>query len=205
MTPEILDEYMTQWQNQLYAGGILASIDSFDKSTMTAKVNPLYKVRQYEKEIKLPVLVEVPVSDFCAGKWTITFDYTKGDIVLLIPNTFQTTNALKGIFDLATDIRYRLENAVIISGFRKRPIIPNPSIPKEGLVISHEDGDYFQLKKDQIKYKTKKFIIDGDVEINGKLEVDKDITWDKTITPTKASTHTHPTPTGPSGSPVKGS
>lgn len=68
-----------------------------------------------------------------------------------------------------------------------------------------------------------KWIIEGktefadDVEIKGKLTVeketkikdellvDKDIVWENATTPTKASTHNHPTPTGPSGPAVKGS
>lgn len=224
MTPDILEEYMTQWKNQLYAGGVLASIDSFDKSTMTAKVNPLYKVKQEDTMTKLPILVNVPVVDFCAGKWTITFDYKKGDIVMLIPNAFQTNNALKGMVDLATDTRYQLENVIVISGIRKRPIIPNPSIPTAGLIIAHEDGDYFQCNKDQIKLKSKKVVIDGDVEVTGKLDVTKtskfndnmeiagtldvtnDITSDTEVvagtTQVKLSKHGHTTVLGPTIPPV---
>ncbi|HNA10440.1 MAG TPA: hypothetical protein PK930_26090, partial [Leptospiraceae bacterium] len=134
-----------------------------------------------------------------SNKTMIIPDYQKGDIVELKGNIYPVQNQLKGISENASPLRFNLSNCTVIGGHEKRPIKISPSLKKEGLVICHENGDFFNLKKDEVKIKSKKIILDGDVAVTGDVEVDKDITWMKKSKPVKASKHIHPTPTGPSG------
>ncbi|HMV45813.1 MAG TPA: hypothetical protein PK079_26545 [Leptospiraceae bacterium] len=178
--------------------GFLGLIESFDKDKMEAKVKPLVKVKNKDEFIELPVIF-CPVNTWYSNKTMIIPDYQKGDIVELKGNIYPVQNQLKGISENASPLRFNLSNCTVIGGHEKRPIKISPSLKKEGLVICHENGDFFNLKKDEVKIKSKKIILDGDVAVTGDVEVDKDITWMKKSKPVKASKHIHPTPTGPSG------
>lgn len=178
--------------------GFLGLIESFDKDKMEAKVKPLVKVKNKDEFIELPVIF-CPVNTWYSNKTMIIPDYQKGDIVELKGNIYPVQNQLKGISENASPLRFNLSNCTVIGGHEKRPIKISPSLKKEGLVICHENGDFFNLKKDEVKIKSKKIILDGDVAVTGDVEVDKDITWMKKSKPVKASKHIHPTPTVPSG------
>lgn len=200
ITPEVLQKYFQYWKKDFWAGGILAEIQTYSRAKQTAKVQPLYKTKVKNKFVKLPILVDVPICNFSAGDIDIYFDYKKGDIVQLNINVAQTENSTRGFVDSLNDNRYAIENAVIISGIKKRPFTINSNIPSDGLVIAEKNGDYIQFKKDKIKMKTKKLIIDGDVEIEGELIVSDEVTAG--VTQTKLTKHGHTTVLGPTILPI---
>lgn len=179
--------------------GFMGLVESFDKDRMEAKVKPLIKIEGKDSFQNLPIIL-CAVNTWYSNKTLIIPDYQSGDIVELKGNIYPVQTQLKGLSENASSLRFNLSNCTVIGGHAKRPVKLSSSLKKEGLVIAHENGDYFNLKKDEIKMKSKKIILNGNVEIiNGNLEVDKEITWMKKTKPGKASKHIHPTPTGPSG------
>lgn len=154
ITPKVLKEYLTQWQNEIWSGGVLCVIESYDRSNQSAKIKPLYKIKDKSNSIELPILIEIPVMNFENNEIQFVWDYKKGDIVQAIPNVAQTEFAIKGITDNLGNSRYKLSNCIIIGGISKRPITVNPLLPSTGFLIANKNtGDYIQIT-DSIKIKS---------------------------------------------------
>ncbi len=185
--------------------GLLAEVVSFSKSKSEVEVQPLLKLKKQKSYTRLPV-IKCPVGLSLGNGYFLIPDYKKGDIVELKGNIFPIDNQLKGQVEVAENFKFKLSNCTIIGSHVKRPKMILPRIIKDGVVIAHEDGDYFQLKKDEINFKTKDFIIDADVKIKGKLDVTEDITSDTEViagvTGTKLTKHGHTTVLGPTIPPI---
>jgi hypothetical protein len=212
ITPEILKEFMDRFGERIFQACI-AEIDSYDKTSGTAKVIPLLKIQRESDVVKFPVLSKVPVLNFQAGNIRLIHDYKKGDLVWLAFSSFELSNALKGQFEFTND-KFAFENCIIIGGLSRQPSALNPLVQKDGLVITDNSSMVCQFSESKIELKlgsnkvtieSSKITLEGDVVVKGKLDVDQDISWNNSTVKTTASTHTHGTGVGPSSSPTAGS
>ena len=185
--------------------GLLGEVVSFSKSKSEVEVQPLIKLKKQKSYTRLPV-IKCPVGLSLGNGFFLIPDYKKGDIVELKGNIYPIDNQLKGQVEVAENFKFKLSNCTIIGCHVKRPKLILPNVIKDGVVIAHEDGDYFQLKKDEINFKTKDFTIEGDVKIKGKLNTTKDIKSDTEIiagvSQTKLTKHGHTTVLGPTIPPI---
>lgn len=154
ITPELLEEKLDLEFSQLYIG-LLAEVESFNKSTMIAKVNPLVKLKTKDDYQRLPV-VNLPVNCFYSGGFLVSPDYQRGDIVDIKGNLIPTHSNLKGQVEiLIQGTCYNLAYGSVIGGHPKRPVTISPAVQKPGLVIAHESGQsLIHLESDAIHLET---------------------------------------------------
>lgn len=96
---QVLDERNSMW------GEIPGQIVSFDPTTQTATIQPLYKPRFNGKAVEMPQLLEVPVRMARAGGGGVTFPVDAGDFVTLRPQMRSTENYMDGDDGEASDGR----------------------------------------------------------------------------------------------------
>lgn len=80
------DERMAQW------GEIPGEITSFNPTTQTATIKPLYKPKFNGKPVDMPELLEVPVRFARGGNGGITYPIVVGDRVTLRPQMRSSEN-----------------------------------------------------------------------------------------------------------------
>ena len=153
ITPQVLMEKLDQYTEQLYQGA-LAKIDLYNKSKLTAKVQPLLKTERKGKFENLPVIIDVSVNCFYSGNTLIIPDYKRGDLVWLGFSSYPVNLSIRGKHQSITPNRFGLENAVILGGYVEQPFNLLSSINKDGLVIAHKDGTYINIQDSKIVLKT---------------------------------------------------
>lgn len=153
--------------------GLLGEVVSFSKSKSEVDVQPLIKLKKKKSYTRLPV-IKCPVGLSLGNGFFLIPDYKKGDIVELKGNIYPIDNQLKGQVEVAENFKFKLSNCTIIKSHVKRPKLISPNLIKDGVVIAHEDGDYFQLKKDEINFKTKDFTIESGIQSTQKAILGED-------------------------------
>lgn len=154
ITPQLLQEKLDHYTAQLMQGAV-AKIDLFNKSKLTAKVQPLLKLEKPDGSFEnLPVLVDVPVNCFYSGNTLIIPDYKRGDLVWLGFSTYPINVSIGGKHQAISENRFGLENAVVLGGYTGKPFTLPFNINMDGLTIAHENGAYINVQ-------------DGRIEIHG--------------------------------------
>lgn len=157
ITPQILLEKLDQYTEQIFQGAI-AKVEIFNRSKLTAKVQPLLKVDRKGKLESLPVLVDIPVNCLYSGGCLIVPDYKKGDLVWVEFSTYPISNSVKGKFQPISPLRFGLENAIITGGFKMGDVSSDIS-GENGLVLCHEDGNRVVIGNSQIKVKNQSSVV----------------------------------------------
>ncbi len=186
--------------------GCIGEIKTHNTSTMRADVKPLLKFTESGKTTSsnFKVLPDVPVQFLYAGGYYIRPKYKKGDLVWVTFATHSIQKSLQGMSDDISGRHFSTENASVLFGIAKKGWNAPNDFSKDGLLIGHEDGDfYFHLNEDRVKIKGS-VEVDGDIKTTGKIEADGEITARKLVGGVNLSTHTHPTPQGTSSSPNMG-
>jgi hypothetical protein len=156
ITPQVLMEKLDHYTEQLYQGAI-AKIDMFNKSKLTAKVQPLLKTERKGKFENLPVIVDVSVNCFFSGNTLIIPDYKRGDLVWLGFSSYPINLSIRGKHQEITPNKFGLENAVILGGYAEQPFNLPTNLSLDGLTIAHKNGTYINVQ-------------DGKVEIKGSMD-----------------------------------
>lgn len=151
VTTDILDEKIDfEFANNFT--GFIAEIDSYDKTNRKAKVQPLGKIETNQGFMKLPV-INIPVLTLYGNDIEIIPDYKKGELVYCAPNLLPTYNQSKGLFEIDYSRKNKLENLIVVNGIKKQPSILNPTMEKEGLVITDNQSMQAQFSSSKIELK----------------------------------------------------
>lgn len=144
--------------------GMVAKIETFDKTRMRASVQPLLRKENAAGESsQLPVLPSVPVAFLCTGKYFIRPVYDRGDLVWITFATHDIFQSLKGYPTLASDQIFGIQNACIVNGLlQSTRTIGGDFADAAGMAIGAEDM-FFDIEEDKITAH-----LDGNtVELNG--------------------------------------
>ncbi|EMF82202.1 hypothetical protein LEP1GSC188_3418 [Leptospira weilii serovar Topaz str. LT2116] len=151
ITPKVLQDKINQELSKVWTG-LYGKIDSYDKSSLTAKVKPLLKVPTEEEFQELPILVKLPVNVFHSGGVLIVPDYKRNDLVYLAPSPYPIRDSIRGQFgktqnDLSQTEApsFSLENCSVIGGVPNHPFQLPPTVQKDGLVICDTLGNSYIL------------------------------------------------------------
>ncbi|WP_036068716.1 Gp138 family membrane-puncturing spike protein [Leptospira noguchii] len=161
ITPEVLQEKINQEFCKIWTG-LYGKIESYDKSSLTAKVKPLLKVPTENGFEELPILVNLPVNVFYSGGMMIVPDYQRGDIVYLAPSPHPIQNSIRGMIDKTQESseelespRFGLENCSVAFGIPTRPFQLSQAVQKDGLVICNSTGNcYINITESDIELKS---------------------------------------------------
>jgi hypothetical protein len=149
VTSDILDEKFHHELSRVNTG-ILAKIDTYYKSKRKAKVQPLVKIKTKSGYKNYPVVILPVMTDF--GGMEIIPDYKAGDIVYLGGNVFQTFNMIRGQLEVELTSKHKLENMVIIGGFKKQPSSLSTNFVKDGLIITDNNFMFAQFSSNKIEF-----------------------------------------------------
>lgn len=132
---EMIDKVLVDRTKDIQLG-LIATIETFDKSKMRADVKPLLKLKNdLDEEIELPVLPDLPVRFEIGGGFFIRPVYTKGDLVWIGFATHDIENALQEYTRAASKKIFEIHNACVMGGIMK----DNPTIPsafsEAGLIV----------------------------------------------------------------------
>lgn len=99
---------------------LLCTIESFDKTKLTATVKPLYKsVDKKGKEIDYPLLSNLPVmSGYYGNNISILPTFKRGDLVLVACSTFDNSKQKKKQSAKESEGLFGLENSYVIGGVK---------------------------------------------------------------------------------------
>ena len=99
---------------------LLCTVESFDKSKLTATVKPLYKsVDKKGKEIDYPLLLNLPVmSGYFGNNISIMPTFKKGDLVLVACSTFDNSKQKKKQSAKESEGLFGLENSFVVGGVK---------------------------------------------------------------------------------------
>lgn len=154
--------------------GAVARIEAFDKEMMVADVQPLLMYKEPEKDTYAEAFIipDIPVQFLYAGGFYIRPEYVKGDLVWVTFATHMIEKAMSGSMDRIGENLFQAQDASVVSGIAKTNWSAPSEFSKAGLLIGHEDSEFWlQITKDQLESKAKKFIFEGDFEITGNVEV----------------------------------
>lgn len=100
----------------------ICTIESFDKTKLTANVKPLYKkLDSNGREVDYPILSNLPcVSPFYGNDIFIKPDYKKGDLVLVIFSSFDSTKQLLKQTGVESEALFGKENGFVIGGIKSK-------------------------------------------------------------------------------------
>ncbi|EMN93813.1 Gp138 family membrane-puncturing spike protein [Leptospira interrogans] len=161
ITPEVLQEKINRELCKIWTG-LYGKIESYDKSSLTAKVKPLLKVPNENGFEELPILVNLPVNVLYSGGMMIIPDYKRGDIVYLAPSSHSIQNSIRGMIDKTQENseetespRFGLENCSVAFGIPGHPVQLLPTVQKDGLVICDTSGNsYVLISSSSIEFKS---------------------------------------------------
>jgi hypothetical protein len=152
MLAELINEKFEYEFSNLWCG-LLGEIESYSKSTSTAEVHPLVKIKTQDGFIRLPI-IKCPVNLQLANGIALIHDLKKGDIVDLKGNIYPIDNQIKGQVESASSMKFLLSNCTVIGAHLTKPTVINPSVLKDGLVIADISGSmYAQFSSSQIEFK----------------------------------------------------
>jgi hypothetical protein len=99
---------------------LLCTVESFDKTKLTATVKPLYKsVDKKGKEIDYPLLSNLPVmSGYFGNNISIMPTFKKGDLVLVACSTFDNSKQKKKQSAKESEGLFGLENSFVVGGVK---------------------------------------------------------------------------------------
>ena len=168
-------------------------VDEYDAATRRAAVKPAIKIRLDTDElIDRPLIVNVPVVWPAGGGWMVHSPLASGDPVLLVFMMRGFADFLKDFRTCAPTPGHRCEltDAVAIPGFGPDPGNKPDYAANDGIVVQSTDGDVALA-----------------VTSNGVFARSEGGALQKLATEAFVrqhfNTHTHSTPQGPSGPPIR--
>jgi len=186
--------------------GCIGQIESHNTERMTADVKPLLFFTSENKRSDYAVIPDVPVLFVHAGGYVIRPKYKRGDLVWVTFATYDIAAPLENSPADSHETAFSRENAAVICGLAGKKFKPGIDFDDDGIIIAHESGSMvFHLSENKIKAKVETFEVEGNVKVSGQIQAGQEITWMAAGAPTKASTHIHDTPVGPSSPPTPGS
>lgn len=177
-------------------------IEKYDAARREAQVLPLLNLRlQNGASIEYKPISGVPVQFPSGSTWGIHGELVSGDLGLILFSEASLGNYLNGTglpVNPEDHTRFSLQDAIFIPGVWPWAKVP-ASVPSTGL--------YLNYKGTSAHFSDSGLAIVGDVTVTGKVTASDEVTAMNAApaAAVKLSTHTHPTPAGPSSPPVPGS
>lgn len=144
----------TNWRNEITAqqaqaereamwGEIPGKVVSFDASTQTATIQPLYKPRFNGEPVEMPELYEVPVRFSRAGGFVITSPIREGDTVTLRPQMRSSENWHgEGNYEASDARSFSLADYEAFLDGGESITDPIPAFNSENMEIRSADGKF---------------------------------------------------------------
>lgn len=130
------------------------------------------------------------------AKQDLSATITDGEVAEKLPffQTYGIKSRPSGGIAIAVNVGGNRDDQAIIA------VLPEgPDDLDEGEVVLYiDDGDEIRITKDEIKIKSKKVTIEGDLQVSG------EVTANYKGAKVSLTKHPHPTPVGPSGPAIKG-
>lgn len=179
-------------------------VESYNKTTRKAKVLPLIKPKKKLKDesiqtLEIKPIDDVPVIIFSYNDFSFDIELQKGDGLLLLFSEVSLGNYLNSSGKIAVDSddisRFTLQDCIAIPGLYPFSNVPNNTvnkitIDKTSITISSQVGTIKIENSGNITFNsgTEAFVLGNSLD---NWIINQLIVW--------ATTHTHPIPTGNSG------
>ena len=172
-------------------------VEEYDAPSRRARVQPALQIRKTDESLETRApLVNVPVVFPSGGEYTQLFPLVMGDPVILLfsQQGYAEFKLTRSVSPPTAGRRFSASDAICVPGFGVEEVTPAED---DAALIQTNDGTVaFILKQDSIELRVPtgdKVYLGGQ---GGMRVVLRDFL-------TLFNTHTHPTPTGPSGPPVQ--